>query len=281
MEPVFKLCIQFFFIYFWSKRHSNFSDFLDKALIDSTISAAQVKETRAFIGLLPIFASTIMMNCCLAQLQTYSVVQGTTMNRKINNFEIPVQSLGILPLSVLLASIPLYERFQRILASKSPAKSHTFQPLWRIGLGLALASASMAVAALVEGKRREAAHKNATLSFFRLGWQYLILGVSDILILGGMLEFFYSEAPDSMRSMSTSLSWCSTSMGYFLSSFLVSIANSVSGKFGKEWLGGADGNHSRLDLFYTLYAFSTLSMMGYEVLVERGSFLHATAHVKL
>ncbi|KAB2636622.1 protein NRT1/ PTR FAMILY 4.2-like [Pyrus ussuriensis x Pyrus communis] len=228
-------------------RSHNKYKFLDKALTDSTISAAQVKETRTFIGLLPIFASTILMNCCIALIQTHSVVQGTAMNRKINNFKIPVQSLGILPLSVMLASIPLYERFQR--RAQSSAKSHIFQPLWRIGLGLALASGP---------------HKNATLSFFWLGWQYLFLGVSDMLTLGGMLEFFHSEAPDSMRSISTSLSWCSTSMGYFLSSVLVSIANSVSGRFGKEWLGGADANHSRLDLFYTLLCIlNTLNVLNY------------------
>ncbi|RXH87022.1 hypothetical protein DVH24_028522 [Malus domestica] len=218
--------------------------FLDKALIGNTISAAHVEETRTFLGLLPIFASTIMMNCCLAQVETFSVVQGSKMNRKLHNFEIPTQSLNVPPLSIMLASIPLCGRFQH--------KSHMLQPLWRIGLGIALASGSMAVAALVEAKRREAAHNDVTLSVFWLGWQFLLLGVCDVLTLGGMLEFFYSEAPSTMRSMCAALSWCSISLGYFLSSVLVSIANSVSGKFGTQWLGGDDLNHMRLDLFYTL-----------------------------
>ncbi|CAB4291155.1 unnamed protein product [Prunus armeniaca] len=245
------------------KSHNKFK-FLDKALIDNTISEAQVDETITFLGLLPIFASTIMMNCCLAQLQTYSVVQGVLMNRKLHNFEIPTQSLSVLPLSIMLASIPLYEKFRRILRSKKSEKIHIFQPLWRIGLGLALASGSMAVAALVEAKRREAALDNATLSVFWLAWQFMLLGVSDMLTLGGMLEFFYSEAPDSMRSTCTALSWCSTSMGYFLSSVLVSIVNSASGRFGREWLGGNDINHSRLDLFYTLLSIlNTLNFLNY------------------
>ncbi|XP_021814232.1 protein NRT1/ PTR FAMILY 4.2-like [Prunus avium] len=245
------------------KSHNKFK-FLDKALIDNTISEAQIEETRTFLGLLPIFASTIMMNCCLAQLQTYSVVQGVLMNRKLHNFEIPTQSLSVLPLSIMLASIPLYEKFRRILSSKKSEKIHIFQPLWRIGLGLALASGSMAVAALVEAKRREAALDNATLSVFWLAWQFLLLGVSDTLTLGGMLEFFYSEAPDCMRSMCTALSWCSTSMGYFLSSVLLSIVNSASGRFGREWLGGNDIIHSRLDLFYTLLSIlNTLNFLNY------------------
>ena len=38
----------------------------DKALIDDTKTASEVKETQEFLGLLPMFASTIMMNCCFA-----------------------------------------------------------------------------------------------------------------------------------------------------------------------------------------------------------------------
>ncbi|KAK9282550.1 hypothetical protein L1049_005471 [Liquidambar formosana] len=231
----------------------SFMQYMDRALIDDTISTSEVEETKTFLGLLPIFASTIMMNCCLAQLQTFSVQQGLLMNKTIShNFTIPTQSLSVFPLTIMLASIPLYERFVRLFGHKFSSNTKIFQPLCRIGLGLALASGSMAVAAAVEAKRREAAQNNVSSSVFWLGWQYLLLGVSDMLTLGGMLEFFYVEAPDRMRSICTALSWCSTSMGYFISSALVGISNAVSGRFGREWLGGNDLNHARLDLFYAL-----------------------------
>ncbi|KAF5746252.1 hypothetical protein HS088_TW06G00422 [Tripterygium wilfordii] len=227
------------------KKISNKYRFLNKALVDDTTSLADVEETKTFIGLLPIFASTILMNCCLAQLQTFSVQQGSIMNKKIKNFEIPTQSLTVIPLTVMLSSIPAYE----FLNSYINKNSKIHKPLARIGLGLALASASMGVAAAVEVKRREAAENGYLISVFWLSWQYLLLGVSDMLTLGGMLEFFYSEAPSRMRSLCTALAWCSTSMGYFFSSVLVSIANSASGH---KWLGGKDLNNDRLELFYTL-----------------------------
>ncbi|XVF21304.1 hypothetical protein REPUB_Repub12eG0079400 [Reevesia pubescens] len=251
---------------FGEKRNHDKFRFLNKALIGGSISVTEVKETKTYLGLLPIFASTIMMNCCLAQLMTFSVQQGSIMNRSLNNFKIPTQSLSVFPLMIMLVSIPLYEYFIRLFRIKNshPSKLNMFQPLRRIGLGLALASGSMAVAAIVEAKRREAANNNVLLSVFWLGWQYLLLGVSDMLTLGGMLEFFYSESPDSMRSMSTALSWCSTSMGYFISSVLVTISNSVSGHFGKEWLGGNDLNHTHLDLFYTLLCIlNFLNLLNY------------------
>ncbi|XP_065633930.1 protein NRT1/ PTR FAMILY 4.2 [Quercus suber] len=246
--------------------HSRFK-ILDKALIDNTVTATEVEETKTFLGLLPIFATTILMNCCLAQLMTFTVQQGNIMNRTIHNFKIPTQSLTVFPLIIMLASIPLYEQFVRIFGNQ---KAKMFLPIRRIGLGLALASGSMAVAAIVEVKRREAAENNVILSVFWLGWQYLLLGVSDMLTLGGMLEFFYSEAPDSMRSMSTALSWCSTSMGYFLSSVLVGITNSVSGKYGQPWLGGENLNQTRLDLFYTLLSIlNILNLLAYIYCAKR------------
>ncbi|KAK7846095.1 protein nrt1/ ptr family 4.2, partial [Quercus suber] len=229
-------------------------EILDKALIDNTVTATEVEETKTFLGLLPIFATTILMNCCLAQLMTFTVQQGNIMNRTIHNFKIPTQSLTVFPLIIMLASIPLYEQFVRIFGNQ---KAKMFLPIRRIGLGLALASGSMAVAAIVEVKRREAAENNVILSVFWLGWQYLLLGVSDMLTLGGMLEFFYSEAPDSMRSMSTALSWCSTSMGYFLSSVLVGITNSVSGKYGQPWLGGENLNQTQRVLTFGCFSEET------------------------
>ncbi|KAJ0112296.1 hypothetical protein Patl1_01501 [Pistacia atlantica] len=242
-----------------AKRTPDKLRFLDKALCDDTITAAEVDETKTFLGLFPIFASTIMMNCCLAQLQTFSVQQGNIMNRTLNNFKIPTQSLSVFPLTIMLVSIPLYERFVHSFGSKVSPKYNIFLPLKRIGLGLALASGSMAVAAVVEAKRRSATTQNdAALSVFWLVWQYLLLGISDMLTLGGMLEFFYSEAPDSMRSICTALSWCSTSMGFFISSVLVSFTNLVSGQFGQEWLGGNDLNRTRLDLFYALLSILNL-----------------------
>ncbi|KAG9447931.1 hypothetical protein H6P81_014059 [Aristolochia fimbriata] len=236
--------------------------FLNKALLRHGIRESEVEETRSFLCLLPIFASTIMMNCCLAQLMTFSVQQGLAMDRTLSNgFKIPPASLTSIPLLVMLISVPFYDRVVLVLVRKFLRKETAVQPLYRIGIGLILASASMAVAAVVEVKRRSAAidESKKLISVLWLGWQYLLLGVSDMFTLAGMLEFFYSEAPHSMRSVCTALSWCSTAMGYFLSSLLVTIANSASGWFGKHrWLAEENLNESRLELFYTLLAVLNL-----------------------
>ncbi|OWM62756.1 hypothetical protein CDL15_Pgr020050 [Punica granatum] len=88
--------------------------FLDKALVDNNVSASEVEETKTFIGLLPIFASTVMMNCCLVQLQTFTVQQGFIMDWTIRGFKIPTQSLSLFPLVIMLTSVPLYEQFAHL-----------------------------------------------------------------------------------------------------------------------------------------------------------------------
>ncbi|XP_050914480.1 protein NRT1/ PTR FAMILY 4.2-like [Lathyrus oleraceus] len=226
---------------------------LNKALMDENIDVAQVKETKIFLGLLPIFLITIMMNCSVAQIMTFSVQQGNLMDRKLHNFIIPAQSIAVIPIIISLTFIILFEQFKHMNKNKGKTTNNKiYQPLFRMGIGLALVSISMFLASIVESKRLEAFKDGNKLSLFWLLFQYTLLGLSDTLTLGGMLEFFYSEAPESMRSICTSLSWCSSSMGMFVSSVLVTISNSISGRFGMEWFGGKDLNHSRLDLFYAL-----------------------------
>ncbi|CAJ2670013.1 unnamed protein product [Trifolium pratense] len=244
--------------------------FLNKALMDSNISVSQVKETKTFLGLLPIFVTTIMMNCCVAQILTFSVQQGNLMNKKLYNLTIPTQSIAVIPILISLIFIILFEQFKKINKHKDTTNIKFSKPLFRIGLGLALVSISMFVASIIESMRLEAFKNGKTLHVFWLTFQYILLGIGDTLTLGGMLEFFYSEAPESMRSICTSLSWCSSSMGLFLSSLLVSLSNAISGKFGMQWFGGKDLNHSRLDLFYALLCvINVLNFMLYVYFAKR------------
>lgn len=207
-------------------------------MLNKNISKTEVENTRTFLGLLPIFGSTIVMSCCVAQLTTLSVQQGMIMNRKLfSAFEIPVPSLNAIAFIFILFSIPLYEFFgKRISSGNNNNRSSSFN-LKRIGLGLALASVSMAIAAILEVKRKhEAVHNNFRISVCWLVFQYLMLSVSDMLTLGGMLEFFYRESPSNMKSISTALGWWSTALGFFLSTTLVEVTNVVTGRLGHQWL---------------------------------------------
>ncbi|KAG5029548.1 hypothetical protein JHK82_013138 [Glycine max] len=103
------------------------------------------------------------------------------------------------------------------------------------------------------------------LSIFWLAFQYFIFGIADMLTYVGFLEFFYSEAPKGLKSTSTCFLWCSMALGYFLSSILVKIVNSVTKHITASggWLTGNNINRNHLNLFYLF--LSILSLINFFV----------------
>lgn len=72
----------------------------------------QVEQVKILISVLPIFACTIIFNTILAQLQTFSVQQGSAMNTKLTkHFHIPPASLQSIPYIMLIFIVPLYDTF--------------------------------------------------------------------------------------------------------------------------------------------------------------------------
>ncbi|KAL6964558.1 hypothetical protein U1Q18_035609 [Sarracenia purpurea var. burkii] len=209
--------------------------------------------------MLPIIGSTILMNTCLAQLQTFSVQQGQRMDRHLHSFQVPASSVPVIPLLFMIVLIPAYDLLFVPLARKLTRRPSGITQLQRVGVGLVLSAISMAVAAAVEVKRRNQSFKNPQkpISLFWLSAQYAIFGVADMFTQVGLLEFFYKEAPSCMRSLATSFVWISMSLGYFLSTVFVEIINGVSrrvGKSGEGWLHGQDLDKNNLDLFYWFLA---------------------------
>ncbi|KAH9322869.1 hypothetical protein KI387_017508 [Taxus chinensis] len=274
--------------------HTNQFKFLDKAatLRDNFLetennmkpnpwrlcSVTQVEETKILLRMLPVFASTIVMSTCLAQLQTFSVSQGITMDTSMGkNFHIPPGSLAAIPLAIIIIITPFYDRVFVPLARRFTGHETGITHLQRIGIGLVFSVLSMSIAALVEVKRKNVAIEKGMvdsiplfmpplpISVFWLGFQFFIFGIADLFTFVGLIDFFYSEAPAEMRSLATAFSWTSLALGYFLSSVLVRIVNSATNKTKTHgWLGGNNLNRNHLNLFYWLLAIlSTLNFFNY------------------
>lgn len=251
--------------------HTNQFRFLDKAAILPqgtspqpwrVCTITQVEEVKILLRMLPILFSTVIMNTCLAQLQTFSVEQGYIMDRKLGpNFTIPASSIPVFPLVAMVFLIILYELVFVPFARRITGHPSGITHLQRVGVGLILSIISMVTAAIIEKKRRdEMVNHMKQISLFWLAIQYGIFGIADMFTFVGLLQFFYNEAPEGLRSLSTSLTFLSMSFGYFLSSALVHIVNSVSrgrtpNKLG--WLDGVNLNLVYLDRFYWLLAILT------------------------
>ncbi|KAI9107362.1 hypothetical protein K1719_021750 [Acacia pycnantha] len=268
-----------------SSLHNNKFRFLEKACIKvqdgsnnnntkespwRLCTIEQVQQVKALLSVLPIFACTIVFNTILAQLQTFSVQQGSSMDTHLtSSFHIPPASLQSIPYILLVVLVPLYDAFFVPFARRFTRHESGLSPLLRIGLGLFLATFSMVSAALMEKKRRDSAlTQNKTLSIFWITPQFLIFGISEMFTAVGLIEFFYKQSINKgmqMQAFLTAITYCSYSFGFYLSSVLVSLVNKVTaGGRGGGWLQDNNLNKDRLDLFYWLLAvLSFLNFLNY------------------
>lgn len=120
----------------------------------------------------------------------------------------------------------------------------------------------MVAAALTEMKRLSVAKETngritLPISVFYLIPQFLLVGAGEAFIYTGQLDFFITQSPKGMKTMSTGLFLTTLSLGFFVSSFLVVVIKKVTSSNNNNNNGGwlADNiNYGRLDCFYGLLA---------------------------
>ncbi|RCV37703.1 hypothetical protein SETIT_8G084200v2 [Setaria italica] len=270
-----------------SIRHINKFRFLDKACVKAQdgpggassagkespwrlCTPAEVEQVKVLLCVVPIFACTIVFNTILAQLQTFSVQQGSAMDTRLAaSFHVPPASLQAIPYAMLVALVPAYEAAFVPAVRRLTGVATGITPLQRIGVGLFAVTFSMVAAALVEARRLHAAADGDghLLSIFWIAPQFLVFGLSEMFTAVGLIEFFYKQSLAGMQAFLTSMTYCSYSFGFYLSSVLVSLVNrvtSTSAAGDGGWLANNDLNKDRLDLFYWLLAgLSILNFFNY------------------
>uniref|UniRef100_A0A452XMM4 Major facilitator superfamily (MFS) profile domain-containing protein n=1 Tax=Aegilops tauschii subsp. strangulata TaxID=200361 RepID=A0A452XMM4_AEGTS len=215
-------------------------------------SVSRVEEVKMVVRLMPVWATTILFWTIYAQMITFSVEQATTMDRRIGGFEIPAASLTVFFVGAIMLTLAVYDRVFIPLCRNLTGRPG-FTNLEKIGIGLVLSIIGMVAAAICEKKRLTVASTatNGTalpISVFMLIPQFLLVGAGEAFIYTGQLDFFITRSPKSMKTMSTGLFLTTLSLGFFLSSALVSLVRGAT-----TWLGDTI-NHSRLDYFYWLLA---------------------------
>ncbi|KAL8130505.1 hypothetical protein V2J09_019660 [Rumex salicifolius] len=246
--------------------HSKQFRFLDKAAIKNReISKAtkwqmstvtDVEEVKMILRMLPIWATTILFWTIYAQMTTLSVAQAATMDRRVGpNFHIPAASLTAFFVLSILLTVPFYDRVVGPISSRLIThRPDGLTPLQRIGVGLVLSAIAMAAAALAEIKRLNAAktHGQPPLTVFYLVPQFFLVGAGEAFAYTGQLDFFLRECPKGMKTISTGLFLSTLSMGFFVSSVLVTIVHAFTGDR-RPWIAN-DLNKGRLYNFYWLLA---------------------------
>lgn len=233
-------------------------------------NVTQVEEVKMVIKLIPIWSTCIAFWTVYSQMNTFSIEQATMMNRKLGGFEIPAGSHALFLFASILLFTAINERVVVRIARKITGNPKGLKSLQRIGIGLILAVAAMVAAAIIEQERREmAVEENIKMGSLWLFPQFFFVGAGQAFCYVGQLEFFITEAPERMKSMSTGLFLSSLSMGFFSSSLFVSLTSILTHG---TWLK-SDLNQARLDNFYWMLAvFGIFNFMIFLVLSSRHQY---------
>ncbi|PRQ36719.1 putative proton-dependent oligopeptide transporter family, major facilitator superfamily [Rosa chinensis] len=243
--------------------------FLNKAAVKTAstspwrlCSVTQVEETKQMLRMIPILLATFVPSIMVAQIHTLFVKQGTTLNRRVGNFKIPPASLaGFVTLSMLI-NVVLYDRFFVKFMRKLTKNPRGITLLQRMGIGMILHIFIMVIASLTERYRLNIAKEHGVvesggqvpLTILVLLPQFVLMGTADAFLEVAKIEFFYDQAPESMKSLGTSYSMTTLGIGNFLSSFLLSTVSHITKEHGhKGWILN-NLNASHLDYYYAFFA---------------------------
>ncbi|XP_051139604.1 protein NRT1/ PTR FAMILY 8.2-like [Andrographis paniculata] len=214
-------------------------------------SVTQVEELKSFLRVVPVWASTIALAISFTQLSTFFILQATTMDRRFISFSIPPSSTPVFSAVNAVILVPLYELLAVPFLRARTGHPRGLSSLHRIAAGLFVSILAMLSAAAVEKRRRDhySNYGDRRMSVFWLFPQCFLMGTAEVFAYVGQLEFFYDEATDGTRSLSSALFLSEFGIGSWLSTAVVKAVERGSGGVERGWLRN-DLNSSRLDYFY-------------------------------
>uniref|UniRef100_A0A8R7U2V6 Peptide transporter PTR2 n=1 Tax=Triticum urartu TaxID=4572 RepID=A0A8R7U2V6_TRIUA len=263
-------------------QHTNQFRFLDKAAavlppLDKTCTAlpmcswsfctvTQVEELKILLRMLPIWASFVIFYSVAGQSASTFIEQGMVMDNHVGQFAIPPASLSIVNVFSVLIGVFIYESVLVPLVRRYTGKAKGFSQTQRLGIGFALSMLTMVYSAMLEMKRLAIAQasgladQNVPVPVSIL-WQvpaYVMQGTAGVFTGIGMVEFFYDEAPYTMKSLCAAFSQLAVASAAYFNALVFSVV-AVATKH-----GGAPGwipdnlNEGHLDYFFWMMAALSL-----------------------
>ncbi|CAM6097449.1 unnamed protein product [Calypogeia fissa] len=212
-------------------------------------SVTQVEELKLILYIAPIWLGTLMFNVVKAQVPTFFVQQGEAMDRSIGKLGGSISSASMQAITslVIVLTIPGYDLILVPWVQRFTRNKRGFSLLQRMGIGMILSILTTTAAALTEIQRR----KHDRLSIFWQCPQYIFEGLGEVFTSVGQLEFFYDQAPDSMRGMGAALYFTNYGVAMFLSNLLSTIVNTATTRNNHPgWVKSTHVDRERLDLYY-------------------------------
>ncbi|KAE9338808.1 hypothetical protein PR003_g11318 [Phytophthora rubi] len=240
---------------------------------------AQVVRLAPYLGIIIIFWAVY------GQMNSNFVVQGCQMDLRVQGSEgasgkpvlLSSAMLNVVDSGVILIFIPVFDRLLYPLSTKMGIYPTLLR---KIGAGLVFALLSMLAAGWVEQIRKSssmiegissncsAAGESLPMSSISVWWQtpqYVLVGVAEILTSISAYDLFYSEVPESMRSVCQALNLLTTTLGFIVAGAINSIFS--------FWVT-SDLNDGHLEYIYFLMAFLVLVLLVAFIFVSQSFEYH-------
>jgi len=226
-------------------------------------SSDEAQDRKAVWKLLPFYGYYIVYWGIYSQMSTTFFNQGCEMDLNVGSTTIPVAGLNLVDTCIIVLVAPFFDKVVYPLVNRVA----TVTPLRKIGFGFFFSLLSMVTAGILEIERLKVFNEGkfagnsvcsdadenipqmVDLSIFWQSPQFFFLGVSEVLASITALNFFYSEAPKSMKSICAALNMLTICLGTWCSAILIPLVNLGS----SPWIGN-DANSSHLDHYFFLLA---------------------------
>ncbi|KAH8965622.1 hypothetical protein BDL97_04G126600, partial [Sphagnum fallax] len=234
----------------------------------------QVEELKILVRLIPIFVTTIFINTVFLQIINFGAQEALTMDRRLGRFIVPAASIPVVDVIFILLFIPIYDQVLMPFVSRYTKNPRGISFLQRIGIGLFVSILAAIVAACVERKRHQMSwdtstvpgHPAATVAL-SAGWliiPHALIGLGEVLASIGRLEFFYEQAPNSMRSLGAAFLAATSGLGAYLGSFLVAATMKLTGRNGRRsWISNTISSGHIDYYFWLLAVLSVINLMAF------------------
>ncbi|KAL6906257.1 hypothetical protein ACP4OV_003858 [Aristida adscensionis] len=265
-------------------KHTNQFRFFDKAAIVSAPSehkgtssmsswrlctVTQVEELKMLLRISPVWLSFVIFYAIKLQLSSTVIEQGMFMENRIGPFGIPPASLSTFSVLSILIWVPVYETVLVPLARRFTGKDKGFSQRQRLGIGLTLSMLTMVYTALLEMRRLAIAEASgltnkslpAPISILWQAPAYFVNGAADAFGSIGVAEFFYDNAPATMKSLCSALLMLAIAAGSYFNSLVLSLVAVATTRGGEPGWIPDNLNAGHLDYFFwTMAALSLLNL---------------------
>ena len=176
---------------------------------------------KAILSLAPIYVLVAVFWSLFDQTASAWVLQAENMDRNLLGTNLLSSQIQAANPFLILILVPLFGY------AIYPAIDRVFSltPLRKIGIGMFLTVAAFSISALIEQNIQDGGTPN-------IGWQvlaYVILTAAEVMVSITCLEFSYTQAPNSIKSIIMSLYMLSVSLGNFITAGVNAIISNPDG----------------------------------------------------